>query len=189
MWDMRGLGRFVHWNVKYYLFCRKIVPVSKKSWSPRGFFFLVLRSITFCMSSLLFDWYSNALSVCLVLVVNLLWLDVSFIKTEPPGLPIQSECALLLFSLSTLFLLTVTTFPVFRCRLLGRASGSFRFLLRPEFGNRRLGLEYILTFLFWLSEKVLSVVWINISIIITCSSWIAPRSRTSLSPKQSWTRR
>lgn len=45
--------------------------LSKGNVSPGWLFFLVLQSITFSMSSLLLGWYSNAVSVCLVLVVNL----------------------------------------------------------------------------------------------------------------------
>lgn len=105
MLNMWGMGRFVYWNVKYYLFCRKFVPVSKGNASPSWFFFLVLRSITFCMSSLLFDWYSNALSVCLVLVVKLPRRHLMFCWLLPNHLAYetQSECAHFYFFLRVFY--------------------------------------------------------------------------------------
>lgn len=120
------------------------MPVSKGNVSPSWFFFLVLQSITFCMSSLLFDWYSNALSVCLVLVVNLSRQHLMFLLLLPNHLAHKSKVNVHSFSLpplNTLFLLTVTCFSVFCCLLLGRANDAFR-----RSSDRRV---YIYTSLDW----------------------------------------
>lgn len=111
MLNMWGMGRFVYWNVKYYLFCRKLCQSQRETCLPVGFFFLVLQSITFCMSSVLFDWYSNALSVCLVLVVNLLRQHLMFLLLLPNHLAYNSKVnAHSFFHWVLLFLLMVTGF-------------------------------------------------------------------------------
>lgn len=105
------------------------MPVCKGNMSPSWFFFLVLWSITFCMSSLLFDWYSNALSVCLVLVVNLLRQHLMFLWVLPNHLAYKSKVNVqLLFFVpqSTLFLLMGTSFSVSCCCLVGRANDTYR---------------------------------------------------------------
>lgn len=73
-WIYGEMGWFVYWNVKYYLFCRKLCQSQRETWLPVVVFFLLslFCKIAFCMSSLLFDCYLNGLSVCLVLVVDLL---------------------------------------------------------------------------------------------------------------------
>lgn len=88
--NMWGMGRFVYWNVKYYLFCRKLCPSQREMWLPVGFSLLFYK-ITFCMSSLLFDCYLNGLSVCLVLVVNLLWQHLMFLLLLPNHLSYTSK--------------------------------------------------------------------------------------------------
>lgn len=110
MLSMWGMGRFVYWNVKCYLFCRNLCQCQREICLPlvvSFFSLLVLQSITFCMSSLLFDRYSNALSVCLVLVVNLLRQHL-FLLLLSKHLQVQSECALL-----TIFFLLMGTLCLF----------------------------------------------------------------------------
>lgn len=41
IWSMLwGMGRFVYWNVKYYLFCRKLCQSQREMCLPVGFSFL-----------------------------------------------------------------------------------------------------------------------------------------------------
>lgn len=92
------------------------------------------------MSSLLFDWYANALSVCLVLVVNLLRQHVVFLLLLPNHLAYKSKVNAHSFvSLSTLFLLTLTSFSVFCC-LVGRAADAFRKSEQKCSCSKKLGL-------------------------------------------------
>lgn len=86
-----GNGSVCILECKVLFILQEIVPVSKGNVSPGWFFFLVLQSITFCMSSVLFDWYSNALSVCLVLVVNLLRQHLMFLLLLPNHLAYDSK--------------------------------------------------------------------------------------------------
>ena len=50
-----GDGKVCILECKVLFILQEIVPVSKGNVSPSWFFFLALQSITFCMSSLLFD--------------------------------------------------------------------------------------------------------------------------------------
>lgn len=104
-----GNGQVCILECKVLFILQELVPVSKGNMSPTCFLFflLVLQSITFCMSSLLFDRYSNALSVCLVLVVNLLRQHL-FLLLLSKHLQVQSECALL-----SIFLLLMGTLCLF----------------------------------------------------------------------------
>lgn len=40
MLNMWGMGRFVYWNVKYYLFCRKLCRSQRETCLPVDFSFL-----------------------------------------------------------------------------------------------------------------------------------------------------
>lgn len=97
MINMRGMGRFVYWNVKYYLFCRKLCQSQRETCLSVGFSLLFYK-ITLCMSSLLFDCYLNALSVCLVCVVNLFWQHLLFLLLLPNHLSYKSKVNAHLFS-------------------------------------------------------------------------------------------
>lgn len=124
---MWGMGRFVYWNVKYYLFCRKLCQSQREMWLPVGFSLLFYK-ITFCMSSLLFDCYLNGLSVCLVLVVNLLWQHLMFLLLLPNHLSYTSKVnAHSFFSpLSICFYWWLQVFLSLCRLLLGRANDTFR---------------------------------------------------------------
>lgn len=62
--------RLYIWIVKYYLFCRKLCQSPRETCLPVVYFSLLFYKIAFCMSSLSFDCYLNALSVCSVPVLN-----------------------------------------------------------------------------------------------------------------------
>lgn len=67
------------------------------------------------------------LSVCLVLVVNLLRQHLVFLLLLPNHLAYKSKVNVhSFFSLNTLFLLMATRFSVLCCLLLGRANDTFR---------------------------------------------------------------
>lgn len=70
MWGKRV--RLYIWIVKYYLFCRKLSQSPRETCLPVVYFSLLFYKLAFCMSSLSFDCYLNALSVCSVPLVNLL---------------------------------------------------------------------------------------------------------------------
>lgn len=138
---MWGMGRFVYWNVKYYLFCRKLCQSQREMWLPVGFSLLFYK-ITFCMSSLLFDCYLNGLSVCLVLVVNLLWQHLMFLLLLPNHLSYTSKVnAHSFFSpLSILFLLMITSFSVFVSSSSWQSKWHIQRIHKRMNSNRKIGL-------------------------------------------------
>lgn len=115
---------------KVLFILQEVVPVSRgEDVSQLGFFFLVLQSITFCMSSLLFDWYSNALSVCLVLVVNLPRQHLLFLLLLPSHLTYKSKVNVhspVPHWVLCFYWKLHGFFSVFCCSLLGRANDTFR---------------------------------------------------------------
>lgn len=79
-----------------------------------GFLFLILNLWHFCMSSLLFDWYSNALSVCSVLVVILLRKHLMLCWLLPNHLSLKSNWMHTVFP-QIMFILMCTFYLVFCC--------------------------------------------------------------------------
>lgn len=110
MLNMWGMGRFVYWNVKYYLFCRKIVPVSKGNVSPSWFFFLVLQSITFCMSSLLLTDTRMLLVFAWFLLLTCLDNNLMFLLLLPTHLAYKSKVNAHTFLFFFFFSLTALIF-------------------------------------------------------------------------------
>lgn len=69
MWEK---GQIVHLDCKVLFILQEIVPTPRETCLPVVYFCLLFYKIAFCMSSLSFDCYLNALSVCSVPLVDLL---------------------------------------------------------------------------------------------------------------------
>lgn len=57
-WICGGMGRFVYWNVKYYLFCRKLCQAQRETCLPVGFFlscstiYNIFACLHFCLTDI-----------------------------------------------------------------------------------------------------------------------------------------
>lgn len=114
------------------------MPVSKGDQCLSVGFSSLFYKITFCMSSLLFDCYLNALSVCLVRVVHLFWQHLMFLLLLPNQLSYESKVNAHLFS--TEYFAVTGGYKFFCLLSLSSSLQSIQMMLKQKNSNRKAWL-------------------------------------------------